>query len=143
MKLNEVNLFFPEYVHEHWKDDAFFGYQFLNGVNPILIRRCTALPSNFPLDDDMVFTPGVSKLKDEMEVNNLIMAVLYCNPLQIGSRYFHVVILDLLPKCVPSNLLGKTLTPIAYKCLNGNMWTSQQLQQVIQLIRALKDLFQV
>ncbi|XP_030274659.1 arachidonate 15-lipoxygenase B-like [Sparus aurata] len=62
-----------EYVHEHWKDDAFFGYQFLNGVNPILIRRCTALPSNFPLDDDMVFTPGVSKLKDEMEKGNIFL----------------------------------------------------------------------
>ncbi|KAM8772852.1 polyunsaturated fatty acid lipoxygenase ALOX15B-like [Acanthopagrus schlegelii] len=62
-----------EYVHEHWKDDAFFGYQFLNGVNPMLIRRCTALPSNFPLDDDMVFTPGVSNLKDEMEKGNIFL----------------------------------------------------------------------
>lgn len=56
----------------------------------MLIRRCTALPSNFPLDDDMVFTPGVSNLKDEMEVNNMIIAVLYCNPLQVGRRYFNL-----------------------------------------------------
>uniref|UniRef100_A0A3Q1IYD3 Arachidonate 15-lipoxygenase B-like n=1 Tax=Anabas testudineus TaxID=64144 RepID=A0A3Q1IYD3_ANATE len=35
------------------EEDAFFGYQFLNGVNPMLIRRCSVLPSNFPVTNDM------------------------------------------------------------------------------------------
>uniref|UniRef100_A0A3Q1IQY7 Uncharacterized protein n=1 Tax=Anabas testudineus TaxID=64144 RepID=A0A3Q1IQY7_ANATE len=42
-----------DYVQKHWKEDAFFGYQFLNGVNPMLIRRCSELPKNFPVIDAM------------------------------------------------------------------------------------------
>uniref|UniRef100_A0A5F8GDK3 Arachidonate 12-lipoxygenase, 12S type n=1 Tax=Monodelphis domestica TaxID=13616 RepID=A0A5F8GDK3_MONDO len=32
-------------VRQSWKDDDFFGYQFLNGVNPTLLRRSTSLPN--------------------------------------------------------------------------------------------------
>uniref|UniRef100_A0A8D0A7N2 Arachidonate 15-lipoxygenase B-like n=1 Tax=Sander lucioperca TaxID=283035 RepID=A0A8D0A7N2_SANLU len=48
------SVLFQDYVQEHWKEDAFFGYQYLNGTNPMLIRRCSALPDNFPVTDDMV-----------------------------------------------------------------------------------------
>lgn len=58
-----------EYVQEHWKEDAFFGYQFLNGVNPMLIRRCTALPGNFPVTDKMV----QCSLEDEMKKGNIFL----------------------------------------------------------------------
>lgn len=61
----------PEYVQYHWKEDSFFGYQFLNGVNPMLIRRCSSLPGNFPVTDEMVFSGGQVRLKEEMEVTDL------------------------------------------------------------------------
>uniref|UniRef100_A0A6I8NYB5 Arachidonate 15-lipoxygenase type B n=1 Tax=Ornithorhynchus anatinus TaxID=9258 RepID=A0A6I8NYB5_ORNAN len=44
----------PEYVAEHWKEDEFFTWQFLNGLNPILIRRCSQLPPYLPVTDAMV-----------------------------------------------------------------------------------------
>ncbi|XP_049425140.1 hydroperoxide isomerase ALOXE3-like isoform X2 [Epinephelus fuscoguttatus] len=62
-----------DYVQEHWKEDAFFAYQFLNGVNPMLIRRCSALPDNFPVTDDMVFPSGQFSLENEMEEGNIFL----------------------------------------------------------------------
>ncbi|XP_033702874.1 polyunsaturated fatty acid lipoxygenase ALOX15B isoform X3 [Tursiops truncatus] len=60
-----------EYVFEHWQEDAFFAYQFLNGLNPVLIRRCRHLPKNFPVTDAMVapvLGPGTS-LQAELELS--------------------------------------------------------------------------
>ena len=46
----EINL------HEasRWVTDVEFGRQVLNGVNPVVIERCTQLPPNFPVTNDMV-----------------------------------------------------------------------------------------
>ncbi|XP_005894876.1 polyunsaturated fatty acid lipoxygenase ALOX15B isoform X3 [Bos mutus] len=64
-----------EYVCEHWQEDAFFAYQFLNGLNPVLIRRCHHLPKNFPVTDAMVapvLGPGTS-LQAELEKGSLFL----------------------------------------------------------------------
>ncbi|XP_061669094.1 arachidonate 12-lipoxygenase, 12R-type-like [Syngnathoides biaculeatus] len=64
-----------EYVSEHWKEDDFFGFQFLNGVNPCLIERCSELPPNFPVTDEMVkpFLEKDSTLENEMKKGNVFL----------------------------------------------------------------------
>ncbi|XP_042337694.1 arachidonate 12-lipoxygenase, 12R-type-like, partial [Plectropomus leopardus] len=61
------------YVQEHWREDDFFGYQFLNGVHPMIIQRCSALPDNFPVTDSMVFPSGQFSLDGEMEIGNIFL----------------------------------------------------------------------
>uniref|UniRef100_A0A8C3Y5Z3 Lipoxygenase domain-containing protein n=1 Tax=Catharus ustulatus TaxID=91951 RepID=A0A8C3Y5Z3_CATUS len=66
----------PEYVVQHWQEDAFFGEQFLSGVNPVLLRRCPRLPPNFPLTAPMV-VPSLgpdTSLEKEMEAGRVFLA---------------------------------------------------------------------
>ena len=37
-----------------WITDVEFGRQMLNGVNPVVIEKCTILPTNFPITNEMV-----------------------------------------------------------------------------------------
>ncbi|KAM7365286.1 hypothetical protein PAMP_016229 [Pampus punctatissimus] len=62
-----------DHVQKHWRRDAFFGYQFLNGVNPMMIRRCRVLPENFPVTDEMVFPSGQWRLENEMQKGNIFL----------------------------------------------------------------------
>ncbi|XP_061685164.1 polyunsaturated fatty acid lipoxygenase ALOX15B-like [Syngnathoides biaculeatus] len=62
-----------DYVQEHWTEDGLFASQFLNGVNPTLIRRCKTLPQNFPVTDDMVSIPNGSSLSKELEKGNIYL----------------------------------------------------------------------
>ncbi|XP_058415905.1 polyunsaturated fatty acid lipoxygenase ALOX15 isoform X3 [Diceros bicornis minor] len=50
-----------ERVRDSWKEDALFGYQFLNGANPMLLRRSIHLPAR------LVFPPGMEELQAQLE----------------------------------------------------------------------------
>ncbi|XP_048042457.1 hydroperoxide isomerase ALOXE3-like [Megalobrama amblycephala] len=64
-----------EYVQEHWDEDEFFGYQFLNGLNPMMIQCCSKLPENFPVTDDMVKDSlRGSSLEQEMKKGNIFLS---------------------------------------------------------------------
>ncbi|KAJ3611110.1 hypothetical protein NHX12_021126 [Muraenolepis orangiensis] len=62
-----------EYVQQNWKKDSLFGYQFLNGVNPMVIRRCSVLPEDFPVTEDKVFVPGGRSLADELKIGHIFL----------------------------------------------------------------------
>ncbi|XP_071335429.1 hydroperoxide isomerase ALOXE3-like [Trachinotus anak] len=64
-----------EYVKEHWKEDDFYGYQFLNGINPMVIKKCSELPPNFPVTEKMVkpFLEKGSSLQKEMKKGNIFL----------------------------------------------------------------------
>ncbi|XP_068611185.1 hydroperoxide isomerase ALOXE3-like [Brachionichthys hirsutus] len=64
-----------EYVEKHWKEDEFYGYQFLNGVNPNVIKRCSKLPSNFPVTGEMVkpFLEEGTTLQREIKKGNIFI----------------------------------------------------------------------
>lgn len=50
-----------EKVRDSWKEDAFFGYQFLNGANPMLLRRSSRLPTR------LVFPSGMEEVQAQLE----------------------------------------------------------------------------
>ncbi|XP_065750046.1 polyunsaturated fatty acid 5-lipoxygenase isoform X3 [Phocoena phocoena] len=57
-----------EQVMNHWQEDSMFGYQFLNGCNPVLIQRCMKLPENLPVTTEMVECSLERQLTLEQEV---------------------------------------------------------------------------
>ncbi|XP_068121985.1 hydroperoxide isomerase ALOXE3-like [Hyperolius riggenbachi] len=65
-----------EIVSKLWKEDFFFGHQYLNGYNPVLIKKCLKIPENFPVDDRMVaHSLGTcTSLQNEIESGNLFLA---------------------------------------------------------------------
>lgn len=59
-----------EFVQAHWKDDWYFGYQCLNGSNPLLLRQTRLLPPNLSITSEMLhpFLPEGSSLEQELLV---------------------------------------------------------------------------
>ncbi|XP_056903155.1 polyunsaturated fatty acid 5-lipoxygenase-like [Takifugu flavidus] len=65
-----------EYEMKHWKEDFMFGYQFLNGCNPVVIEKCTKLPDKLPVTNEMVsvcLERGLT-LEEELQAGNIYIA---------------------------------------------------------------------
>lgn len=58
------------FVKTHWMEDWYFGYQCLNGCNPLLVRQTRILPPNLSITSDMIhpFLPEGSSLEQELQV---------------------------------------------------------------------------
>ena len=70
---------------DHWRDDVWYGSQFLRGCNPDHIKRCTELPSNFPVTDAILvdlLDSGVS-LEQAIRVSQIKMH--YFSAVQLGT----------------------------------------------------------
>ncbi|XP_051757082.1 polyunsaturated fatty acid 5-lipoxygenase-like isoform X2 [Ctenopharyngodon idella] len=65
-----------ENVMQDWSKDYMFGYQFLNGCNPVMIRKCMNLPDNFPVRHEMVdgFLRRGATLQEEIKAGNIYIA---------------------------------------------------------------------
>ncbi|XP_067092288.1 polyunsaturated fatty acid 5-lipoxygenase isoform X2 [Osmerus mordax] len=65
-----------EYVMQHWKEDFMFGYQYLNGCNPVIIRKCSKLPEKFPVTHEMVedCLERDLTLEQEIQAGNIYIA---------------------------------------------------------------------
>ncbi|XP_029464989.1 arachidonate 5-lipoxygenase [Rhinatrema bivittatum] len=64
-----------EYVMQHWQEDFMFGYQFLNGCNPVLIKKCKEIPQNFPVTTKMLecsFERNLT-LEEEIQKGNIFI----------------------------------------------------------------------
>ncbi|XP_059367610.1 polyunsaturated fatty acid 5-lipoxygenase-like isoform X1 [Carassius carassius] len=65
-----------EYVMQNWNKDYFFGYQFLNGSNPVIISKCMNLPDKFAVTQEMVegsLDRGLT-LQEELKAGNIYIA---------------------------------------------------------------------
>uniref|UniRef100_A0A8C2C537 Arachidonate 5-lipoxygenase n=1 Tax=Cyprinus carpio TaxID=7962 RepID=A0A8C2C537_CYPCA len=65
-----------EYVMQNWNKDYFFGYQFLNGSNPVMISKCMNLPDKFAVTQEMVegsLDRGLT-LQEELKAGNIYIA---------------------------------------------------------------------
>ncbi|XP_069001797.1 hydroperoxide isomerase ALOXE3 [Embiotoca jacksoni] len=63
------------FVQAHWTDDWYFGYQCLNGSNPLLLRQTRLLPANLSVTSDMLrpFLPGDSSLEQELQKGTIYL----------------------------------------------------------------------
>ncbi|XP_073695395.1 polyunsaturated fatty acid 5-lipoxygenase-like [Garra rufa] len=60
-----------EIVMQDWNKDSMFGYQFLNGCNPVMIRKCMQLPDKFPVTHQMVQSSLNKELQEELQAGNI------------------------------------------------------------------------
>ncbi|XP_056253527.1 hydroperoxide isomerase ALOXE3 [Seriola aureovittata] len=63
------------FVRTHWMDDWYFGYQCVNGHNPLLLRQLRLLPPHLSVTPDMLrpFLPEDSSLNQELQKGTIYL----------------------------------------------------------------------
>ncbi|XP_056615261.1 polyunsaturated fatty acid 5-lipoxygenase-like [Triplophysa dalaica] len=96
---------------ENWTTDNMFGYQYLNGCNPVMIRKCENLPAKFPVRHEMVegsLQRGLT-LQQELEAGNIYIADYeILDGLDKTPKYYLTA-----PICLLYNNRLKQIVPIA------------------------------
>ncbi|XP_043997692.1 polyunsaturated fatty acid lipoxygenase ALOX8 [Gambusia affinis] len=64
-----------KFVKAHWMEEWYFGYQSLNGCNPLLLRQTHLIPPNLAVTSDMLrpFLPADSSLEEELQRGNIYL----------------------------------------------------------------------
>ncbi|XP_077340074.1 polyunsaturated fatty acid lipoxygenase ALOX15B-like [Lithobates pipiens] len=67
---------YSDIVSKIWKEDSFFGSQYLNGLNPTMIKKCVQVPGNFPVTDHMVAQSlgACTNLQKELQNGHIFLA---------------------------------------------------------------------
>nr|XP_060630271.1 polyunsaturated fatty acid 5-lipoxygenase isoform X1 [Anolis sagrei ordinatus] len=105
-----------EYVMQHWQEDFMFGYQFLNGCNPVLIRKCSELPKKFPVTTEMVECSLERNLtlEEEMKQGNIfIVDYELLDGVEVNKTDPCTVQYLAAPICLLYRNLEKKIVPIA------------------------------
>uniref|UniRef100_A0A8C9JYD1 Arachidonate 12-lipoxygenase, 12S type n=1 Tax=Panthera tigris altaica TaxID=74533 RepID=A0A8C9JYD1_PANTA len=109
-----------ERVHRCWRDDELFGYQFLNGANPMVLRRSASLPSRLVLPSG---TEALgAQLERELQVLLAVVSRCLLSFLQIQPPS---------PSCPPPPLFLPSDPPLAW--LLAKIWVRNSDFQVHQL----------
>ncbi|XP_043929575.1 polyunsaturated fatty acid lipoxygenase ALOX15B-like [Protopterus annectens] len=101
-------------IHRQWTTDELFAAQFLNGCNPVLIKRCTELPQAFSTLKDETLGSGNS-LNEEIKnqrvyvVDYSILEGIRANVIKGEPQYIAA------PICILYDDPTKGLTPVAIK----------------------------
>ncbi|XP_073791109.1 uncharacterized protein isoform X1 [Danio rerio] len=118
-----------KYVQAHWQEDAFFGYQCLNGCNPLCVRQIHHLPPNFSVTSEMLksFLPEGSSLDQEMEKGRVylldyeVLDQLPANTVNGKQTYLSA------PLCLLHYNQDEELKPIAIQLLMPHIRSTLQI----------------
>ncbi|XP_053106005.1 polyunsaturated fatty acid 5-lipoxygenase isoform X2 [Hemicordylus capensis] len=105
-----------EYVMQHWQEDFMFGYQFLNGCNPVMIKKCTELPKKFPVTTEMVECSLERNLTLEEEIkqgNIFIVDYELLDGIEVNKTDPCTVQYLAAPICLLYKNLEKKIVPVA------------------------------
>ncbi|XP_037595623.1 polyunsaturated fatty acid lipoxygenase ALOX12-like [Cebus imitator] len=99
-------------VRHFWKEDAFFGYQFLSGANPMLLRHSSSLPAH------LVLPAGMEDLKTQLEKELQVLLGFLCPSSIPAAPTTSVTPISLLFASFSSHLQPLLSSPPSYTLLH-------------------------